>query len=162
MTRKSGARSFLESIPLLLVVLIPIGLIAYALWDANPPAPSTTATLSTATVSTTTQDAAISGTITLDNPSSLPTSAAEAELVPFSFTIQNTGASSEQLQYKVSVLWSTGEDDVIDENVASLAPGASAIVDEELKFEIATETAEVTLSLPQVGESSRFALPRAQ
>jgi hypothetical protein len=85
-----------------------------------------------------------------------------AELVPFSFTIQNASDRQATYQYKVSVHWSTGENDVIDENVLALGAGASTVIQEQLKFEIATETAQVTLQLPQTSQAVRFTLPAAQ
>jgi hypothetical protein len=100
--------------------------------------------------------------ISLNDPSSLPRSVAAAQLVPFSFTVQNVSGQSVSYQYKVSVRWSTGESDVIDENTISLDAGASTQVQEQLKFEIATETAGVLFELPQTGQDLQFAIPRTQ
>jgi hypothetical protein len=146
-------------VPIFLVILIPAGFALYAWWVSSQPAPSavvqTQTSVQPAPATNVTQ-----ATISLNDPSSLPQQVAAAQLVPFSFTIQNTGNTNGMVPYKVYVKWSTGEQDVIDENVASLAAGASAVVQEQLKFEIATETAAVYLELTQTGQTSQFAIPR--
>jgi hypothetical protein len=146
-------------LPILLVILIPVGLGLYAWWVSNQPVALST-TEARPSQQTTAPQSITQATIALNNASALPQTVAAAQLVPFSFTIQNTGTENGTVPYKVYVKWSTGERDVIDENVASLAAGASAVVQEQLKFEVATETADVYLELTQTGQTSHFAIPR--
>jgi hypothetical protein len=157
---------FLErtGLPLLIIVLIPIAAVLYLLFGANEnsSAPATSTQTTPTTVQTNAPAATPSASISLDDPSSLSQTVPTGQFIPFSFTIQNTGETGGTIPYRVSVKWSTGEQDVIDENVVTLAGGASTTIDEDLKFEIATETAEVSLELPQTGQSVQFALPRAQ
>jgi hypothetical protein len=163
MAQKKGFHGFLEksALPIFVVILIPVAIVAYAVWSSTAgsqaPAPAPTATQTTSAPTNMTQ-----ATIALNDPSTLPQTVAAAELIPFSFTIQNTGNADGTVPYKVYVKWSTGEQDVIDENVVTLTAGASAVVDENLKFEIATETAAVYLELTQTGQTVQFVLPRAQ
>jgi|GEM_PF-3433805 hypothetical protein len=156
-----SVHDFLERtrLPLLIIVLIPVAAVLYLIFGANENSPTPAATAPPSTSVQTTQSALPPVSLSLNDPSSLPQSVTAAELVPFSFTLQNTSGQDENYQYKVSVRWSTGEDDVIDENTLSLAAGASTQVQEQLKFEIATETAEVIFELPQTGQSFEFALP---
>jgi cell wall-associated NlpC family hydrolase len=154
--KKSGLDA--SALPILLVILIPAGFFAYAWWVSNQPASSPAP--QTQTQQTNAPQNVTQATISLNDAASLPESVAAAQLVPFSFTIQNTGSADGTIPYKVYVKWSTGEQDVIDENVASLAAGASTVVQEQLKFEIATETADVYLELTQTGQTSQFAIPR--
>ena len=153
---------FLEStvLPLLIIVLVPIAVILYLVFGtgASSPAPVAPAQQSSATT-TTTNVPQPTATIFLNDASELPQTVPTTQFIPFSFTIQNTGTTDGTVPYRVSVKWSTGEQDVIDENVVSLAAGASTVVQEQLKFEIATETAEVSLQLPETGQSVQFALP---
>ena len=158
MTRKKS-RIDTGVLALLLVILIPIGFALYVWWSSNQPAPAPVTQTQPAPRVTSPVNVT-SATISLDDPSSLPQSVSAAQLVPFSFTIQNTGNANGIVPYKVYVKWSTGEEDVIDENVASLAAGQSAVMQEQLKFEIATETAAVYLELTQTGQTSHFAIPR--
>lgn len=156
---------FLERtrLPLLIIILVPIVAALYVFFgaDLNSPAPTTNAPVQTVAQNTTPTPPP-PASISLDDPQSLPQSVAAAQLVPFSFTVQNQSNQSATYQYKVSVHWSTGEEDVIDENTLSFAAGASQTIPEQLKFEIATETAEVSFQLPQTQQSIQFALPRTQ
>jgi len=153
-----------SGLPLLIILLVPIAAVLFLLFGSNifspvQPSPATPAS----TTQTSTQVAPqVTAMMSLDNASTLPQTVPASQFIPFSFTIQNTGTTGGSVPYRVSVKWSTGEQDVIDENVVQLAAGASASVDEDLKFEIATETAEVSLELPQTGQSEEFALPRSQ
>lgn len=148
-------------LPLVVVILIPILGALYVFFGANLSAPASSAPApQQASVQPSAPAALPAATIAIDNPDSLPQSVTQAQLVPFSFTVENPSNQSATYQYKVSVQWSTGENDVIDENTLSLAAGASQTISEELKFEIATETAEVYFDLPQTGQSVQFALPR--
>ena len=123
-----------SALPLLVIILIPIGVIAYAIWGTSTApnnAPSATAP---------TTSAAPTATISLEDSSALPQTAAAGQFVPFSFTITNTGTVAGDIPFKVYVKWSTGEKDVIDENVVSLPGGTSKTISESLKFEVANET----------------------
>lgn len=157
---------FLErtGLPVLIVVLIPLVAVLYLFSGAsqNTTVPATSVPTAPTTQQQSTTNAEPPATISLNDPSSLPQSVSAAQLVPFSFTVQNTSNQSATYQYKVSVQWSTGEQDVVDENVLSIAAGASSVVQEQLKFEIATETAEVIFSLPQTDQSLQFALPASK
>ena len=75
--------------------------------------------------------------------------------------MQNPSQQSGTYQYKVLVHWSTGEQDVIDENTFTLAPGASQTISEQLKFEVATETAAVSFELPQTNQTLNVTIPRS-
>lgn len=151
------------NLPLVVIVLVPVLAVLYVLFGANLNSPSSPTPVAVSnTAQTTAPSAPPPANLFLDDPQSLPQRIATAELVPFSFTVQNTSDENVNYQYKVSVRWSSGEEDVIDENVLALAAGASTTVREQLKFEIATETAEVLLQLPQTGQSVQFALPRGQ
>jgi hypothetical protein len=161
MAKKKSIHDMLEksALPIFVIILIPVAIIAYAVWNAsagNQTPPSTPSTTLPSPVPTNVTQA----TIALNDASTLPEAVTAAELVPFSFTITNTGNTSGTVPYKVYVKWSTGEEDVIDENVTTLSAGASTVINENLKFEIATETADVYLELTQTGETSQFALPR--
>jgi hypothetical protein len=158
MPQRRRIRNIVETCALLAVILIPIRLGSYAYWSANQPAPSSTAEAVVVPPAPSVTPASIS----LNDPSSLPTAVTAAELVPFSFTIQNTGSANGAVPFKVYVKWSTGEEDVIDENVVNLQGGHTQTIPEQLKFEVATETADVYLQLTQTGQTSHFTLPRTQ
>lgn len=150
-------------LPIFVVVLIPILGALYVFFGANLSQPASTSANAPAlqqSAEETAQTPSPAATISLNDLNSLPSSVTKAELVPFSFTVQNPSNEDATYQYKISVRWSTGESDVIDENTLSLSAGASQTISEELKFEIATETAEVSFELPQTGQSVQFALPR--
>ena len=104
---------------------------------------------------------AVSATITLDDPTALPQSVTTGEIVPFSFTIKNTGTTAGAFVYKVYVEWNDGEKDVIDENSVTLEEGLSTSILESLKFESASATGQVFIEIPQASQSIHFALPRA-
>lgn len=165
MTQRKSFRDRLDSslLPLILVILIPAAVILYAFFGANDTAAP--AQEQGAQQTTTTQSGpqyVSTASVSLDDSSSLATTVPSSQFVPFSFTITNDGSTGGQIPYRVSVKWSTGEQDVIDENVVTLAAGASQSIPEELKFEIATETAEVSLELPQGGQTVQFALPSSR
>ena len=158
--RKSFGERFDGSlIPLLAVILIPVALGLFVWLGMDGPAPSAQQTQQTAPAQSAPQYIS-SASVSIDDASALPRTVPSDQFIPFSFTITNDGQTNGQIPYRVSVKWSTGEEDVIDENIVTLAPGAAQSIPEELKFEIATETAEVSLELPQGGESVQFALPR--
>ena len=158
MAQKRSIHNMLErsALPLFIVILVPICAIAYAAWSSS----STSSTAEQSSAPTQTAPTTTPAAITLNNTSSLPQSVSAAQLVPFSFTIQNIGNASGTIPYKVYVKWSTGEEDVIDENAVPLPGGMSVAIPEQLKFEVATETAEVYLELTQTGQTTQFALPR--
>ena len=101
-------------------------------------------------------------TVTLDNPRSLPQKVAVGEIVPFSFTVENSGNTVATYPYKVYVKWNSGEQDVIDENPITLAGSGSAVIHEFLKFETAPATAEVFIEKTQPEQTIHFTLPRAK
>ena len=101
-----------------------------------------------------------SATITVNNESSIPRTVAVGQIVPFSFTIKNTGANASFL-YKVSVRWSNGEVNVIDENNLALAAGDSTVLSEGLKFETANAKGIITIQLLPSGPVANFAMPRS-
>lgn len=149
--------------PILIIILIPLAAVLYLLFGTGSAQPAATpSTLTTANETSSVPVTPPPANMSIDDPQSLPQQVSAAQLVPFSFSIQNPSDQNATYQYKVSVHWSTGEEDVIDENTFSLAGGASTTIPEELKFEIATETAEVSVQLPQTGQSIEFMLPRAQ
>lgn len=164
MAQRRGIHGFIErtNLPLLIIVLIPIAAVLFWYFgpdllqsdnsvDAQPPA---------ATVNTTAAPAQVpNAMIALDDSNSLPATTSVGTFVPFSFTITNVDSVSGTIPFKVYVKWSTGEEDVIDENVVSLAPGASQTIPEQLKFEVAGETAQVYLELTQSGATSEFSIP---
>ncbi len=150
-----------EVIALIVVILIPIAFVLYALFgNQSPTQPAAAAQQPVQT--NTAPHYLSSASISLANAPSLPTSAPSDQFIPFSFTVTNTGSTSGQIPFKVSVKWSTGEQDVIDENVVTLDAGASQTIEENLKFEVATETAQVSLQLPTLDQSVQFTLPKAQ
>ena len=120
-----------------------------------------TAPSSTPSTVAPTTSAAPTATISLNDASGLPQTIAAGAFAPFSFTITNTGRVAGDIPFKVYVKWSTGEQDVIDVNVVSLAGGASKTISESLKFEVANESAQVFLELTQSGQTVEFSLPRA-
>jgi hypothetical protein len=161
MAQKRGFHDFLEksALPIVVVILIPLAFVVYAYVTSTggpsaPSVPSGTAQPVAASQNVT------QATISMNDRSSLPQKITAAELVPFSFIIKNTGNTDGTVPYKVYVKWSTGEQDVIDENIATLSAGASTVIQENLKFEVATETASVYLELTETGETVQFALPR--
>jgi hypothetical protein len=107
------------------------------------------------------QDAPSQASITLDDPGALPQTVTTGEIVPFSFTIENSGAGDATYQYKVSVKWNSGEVDVIDVNSVSLKSGASTDIPESLKFETAPATADITIEIEQPEQNIHFTLPRS-
>lgn len=151
-------------LPLIIVVLVPILAVVYVVFGSSLNAP--TSAPAPTTVATQTQSGAPtpppSTNISLTDPSALPQEVSAAQLVPFSFVVQNPSQESGTYQYKVLVHWSTGEQDVIDENTFTLAPGASQTISEQLKFEVATETAQVSFQLPQTGQSLNVTIPVTQ
>lgn len=162
----SSFHQFMErtKLPLIIVVLIPLLAILYVLFGADLPSYSPGAPTPTAAQPTSQQNTAPASlpqaTISLTDASALPQQVAAAQFVPFSLTVQNPSNQSATYQYKISVHWSTGENDVIDVNTLSLTAGASKTIAEQLKFEIATETAQVSFQLPQTGQSLQFTIPR--
>src|SRR5665213_204346 len=151
-------QNLLEKSVLLIIILIPIGFFAYAIWGQNigtSNTPTPAQNTSPAQVATTP-----SASISLNDASALPQSIAAQQLVPFSFTIADTGTTGGSIHFKVYVKWSTGEQDDIDENVVSLAAGQSTSISEQLKFEVANETAQVYLELTQTGKTVEFTLPK--
>jgi hypothetical protein len=147
-----------SALPILIIILIPIGFFAYAYWSSATATPSASAPAQASPVAS----PAPSASISLDAASTLPQAVSAGQFVPFSFTITNTGTNAGDIPFKVYVKWSTGEEDVIDENVVSLAGGSSKTVSESLKFEVADEGAQVFLELTQSGQTVQFALPRAK
>lgn len=162
--KRSGSEFDSSVLPLLIVILVPVALILFVVYGTGIFSPATPAPAAQQT----TQAApagpqyVTSASVSLDDASSLPTSVPSSQFIPFSFTLTNTGTSGGQVPYRVSVKWSTGEQDVIDENIVTLAAGASQSIPEQLKFEIATETAAVSLELPQGGQSVQFTLPASR
>ena len=142
MTR--GTQAF---IGLVIAIIIVIIFATRTIWL---PAPSPTTT-------TPAQQA----TITLDASSSLPTSIAAGEFANFSFTIRNAGSEQATYQYKVSVTWKSGESDVIDENVLTLAPDTGKSIPESLKFETAGEKATITAEIVQTKQQIMLTIPRS-
>jgi len=159
MADQSG-NSVVEKIVLALVVAIPIiGIGVYLLnqkgfFDQSP------STQAPGTAQQATSEPQTPAAISIDNESALPTSVSAGDLVPFSFTIKNPGSSDGTYQYKVSVEWNSGENDVIDVNSIPVAAGASKDISESLKFETAPATAEVTVEVEPSGPSVTFVLPR--
>ena len=158
MAKKRSGQDVLGPIALFLIILIPVGFGIYAYWESTRPAPQTA--IQSDTPVTTAPATVTSADISLNDPNSLPATTSAGELVPFSFTIQNTGNVGGQIPFKVSVKWSTGEEDVIDENVITLAAGASTVLQEQLKFELANEKAVVYLELTQTGQTAQFTIPK--
>jgi len=159
MAQRNSIHDFLErtKLPLILIIAIPLAAVIFLFFAANnvstTPAPQPPTPVSIIPPS---------AKITVDSPRSLPSTIKAGELVPFSFTVQNPSQKDAKYQYKVSVRWSTGENDVIDVNTLALAAGASATIKEQLKFEVATETAQVIVQLPQTKQAVQFVLPRTQ
>jgi hypothetical protein len=155
-------RTSLERFALVLVVAIPVaGFIAFVLNQNgffNSPSGATAPTVAQ-TAPAQPQSPAI---LTLDNPQELPTSVTVGELVPFSFTIKDSGDTASTYSYKVSVMWNDGTQDVIDENSVPLAGRASTDISESLKFETAPATAEVYIEILNPEQTIQFALPRAK
>ncbi len=130
---------------------------------ANSPVNTTAITSPAAQqpASSSVEPASGTGTIALDDPGALPTAVTAGQIVPFSLTIRNTGATAAPFLYKVYVRWSSGEVDVIDENSKTIAAGASIVLTEALKFETATAKGTVYLELLPSGPTASFAIPRA-
>lgn len=130
--------------------------------SAPTPSPAASQTAPAANGATSTQaatQAQPSAAIAVVDPGAFPTSIAAGQIVPFSFTITNTGDMAASFPYKVYVDWNTGEENVIDENVLTLAAGASQTLPEALKFETAGIKGEVIIKIQNTGASARFALP---
>lgn len=148
--------------PILIVVLVPAIAVAYLLFGSTGTSPAVPTTPANVAAQPAPPAPLPPAQLSLNNGNSLPQSVTTGELVPFSFTVANPSDQNVTYEYKVSVHWSGGEEDVIDENTLPLTSGASGIIQEQLKFEVATETAQVSLQLPQTGQHLEFSLPRAQ
>jgi len=150
-----------EYAALIVVILFPLAGIIWYLTSgsaqsspqANPQAVPTAAL----TVSTVSPPPAA---ITLDDPSALPSTVTTGEIVPFSFTIENTGSVAATYTYKVYVIWDSGEQDVLDENSVTIQAGASTDLSESLKFESATAKGAVYIQVMNPAATVHFAIPR--
>ena len=91
---------------------------------------------------------------------SLPQYITVGQVVPFSFSITNTGSIAGTYAYKVYVVWNNGEQDVIDLNSSTLAPGASTRIPESLKFETASSAGTIHIEIVSPPKSLQFSLPR--
>lgn len=167
MASRKKNTTFFEWFALAIVVLFPLSGVIWCVTSGNssaapaPQTPVTTAPATTQPQASAPAPAPASATITLDDPDALPTTVATAQIVPFSFTIKNTGSAQASFSYKVYVVWNSGEQDVIDENSVSIAGGASTDLSEALKFESASAKGTVYIQLNQSSESIHFAMPRA-
>jgi hypothetical protein len=158
MMGKGKLHAFMEGSVLVLVVAIPLGaLVWYAAIQSGlfGPAASVAATQKPSQG----LSASAPATVTLDDPLALPHTVNAGDVVPFSFTIKNTGASAATYPYKVYVQWAGGEQDVLDENSVSLEGGASTDISESLKFETSSAKGEVFVEIGQSAERIQFALP---
>lgn len=166
MRKPKTLQKILETSALVVVVIVPAFAIGWYVLggnDASSPASQPVTPVATVPVTqnqTPATPAASVGTITLGNPSVIPKSVTTGEIVPFSFTIKNTGSASGVFSYKVYVKWNSGVEDVIDLNSATLAPGATADISESLKFETATAKAQVYITLQPSGPTVNLAIPR--
>lgn len=145
--------------PILVIGIPLLAIIGYLLYrggvfqsgaPASAPMPAQSASVP--------QSAAV---VTLDAPEQLPQKVTAGEVVPFSFTVQNPGTTSATYPYKVYVKWESGEQDIIDSNTTSLAPGESRDITEALKFETVT-TAQVSIEFQDPTVTTQFALPRGE
>jgi hypothetical protein len=169
MAQKQPIKTLLEASALFMVVAFPLFAIGWYLLNGDssntvntdpivPASVTASATIRQTTPQTVTPMAAM-GTITVNNPSAIPQKVSAGQIIPFSFTIENTGTAASFL-YKVSVRWSSGEVNVIDENSITLAAGSSRELSEALKFETTTEKGTVIIQLLPSGTSINFAMPR--
>ena len=159
MAQQSQTKIFFEGIALAVVLLFPVAAIIWVVTTQNSttaPAPVVSAPVTAA------QPAGIpaSAKITLDNPNILPQSISAGQIVPFSFTLANTGAATGSFSYKVYVVWKSGERDVIDSNSVSLNAGASTDISESLKFESASSAGQIYIQTINSAQSINFSLPR--
>ena|ERR1700690_4215242 len=163
MMQRGRSGSFADALVPIIVLLIPLGaLVAYVMNQNGffnaPPAPAAAVPVQVAAQ----EQAAPPAILTLDNPTVLPQNVTAGELVPFSFTIQNSGTTGATYPYKVYVQWNSGEQDVIDENSVQLAGGASTDISESLKFETTPATAEVFIEIQKPEQTIHFTLPRTR
>ncbi|HUO56380.1 MAG TPA: hypothetical protein VMU27_03035 [Candidatus Paceibacterota bacterium] len=169
MSTRNTLQTFLDTVrvPVFILVIVAAPVVIYenrAYFEellqapkATPPAPAAVSTQPTSQEPETAEP--LSVTIAVNDASQLPESITAGEIVPFSFTIQNTGASS-TFQYKVFVEWNSGEQDVIDENVVSIPEGQSKSIPESLKFERGSDSSEIIVKVPTANQTLEFALPR--
>jgi hypothetical protein len=160
MAQKSQTKILFEGLSLAAVILLPVAAVIWFFVTQN----GTTATApAVPTPVAATQPAVIpaSAKITLDNPNALPRTVFAGKIVPFSFTLENTGGAAAAYSYKVYVVWNSGERDVIDVNSVSLASGASKDILESLKFESVSASGQIYIQVIDPVESIHFALPRA-
>jgi hypothetical protein len=140
-------------------VLLPLTAVIWVLNAQNGPT-SPAPVVSTPAAVTQSVSAPASVTITLDNATALPRSVSAGQIVPFSFTLTNTGAASGSFSYKVYVVWNSGERDVIDSNSVSIAADASSDISESLKFESASAMGKIYIQTTDPAQSINFDLPR--
>ena len=156
-------KPLLELAALLMIVAFPLwGIIWYVSSDFGA---TTSATAAAPAASGATSSARIGAgqtgvLITLNDEASLPRYVTSGQVVPFSFTLADTGSLSGSFSYKVYVVWGSGEQDVIDENSVQLAAGGSASIPESLKFETASARGEIHIETASPDESIVFRLPR--
>jgi hypothetical protein len=169
MTNRSRVKAFLEGSAIAIVVAFPLAAIGWYLLGGNNASDTSAAPATTTQVTTQTtnqapalQQAPASATATLavDGLSALPSTVTAGEIVPFSFTITNSGNAVATFSYRVYVVWKSGGQDVIDVNHLSLEGGASKSIPEALKFETANAGAVVYIKILPSGPTTHFALPR--
>ena len=159
MAKESPTKLFFEGIALAVVVLFPLTAVIWVLNVQSGPT-SPVPVVSTPAAATQTVSATASVNISLDNPNTLPQAVSTGQIVPFSFTLTNTGSAPGSFSYKVYVVWNSGERDVIDSNSVSLAAGASQDISESLKFESASASGKIYIETTEPAESINFTLPR--
>lgn len=159
MAEQSPTKTFFEGIALAIVVLLPLTAVIWVLNSQNTTT-SSAPVVSTPAATTQPISAHASVNISLDNATALPQTVSAGQIVPFSFTIANTGAAAGSFSYKVYVVWNSGERDVIDSNSVTLGAGASQDISESLKFENASATGKIYIQTIDPAESINFVLPR--
>jgi hypothetical protein len=160
MAQQSPTKTFFEGIALAVVVLLPLTAVIWVL-NAQSGQTSSAPVVSTPAAATTQPvPAPASVNISLDNPNTLPQAVSAGQIVPFSFTLTNTGSAAGSYSYKVYVVWNSGEQDVIDENSVALASGASQDISESLKFESASASGKIYIQTIEPAETINFTLPR--
>jgi len=159
MAQQSPTKTFFEGIALAVVVLFPLTAVIWVLNAQNGPT-SSAPVVSTPVTATQPVSTSASVNISLDNSDGLPQTVSAGQIVPFSFTLTNSGVASASFAYKVYVVWNSGERDVIDSNSVSLAAGASTDISESLKFESASAKGQVYIQTINPAQSINFTLPR--
>lgn len=169
----SSGKPIIEIALLLVLVAFPLwGVIWYVSTDGGTASQSAPTTPSGSVIGSGTGSDTGSGSagtqgqqppvaISLENQAAFPAYVTAGQIVPFSFSLSDTGTVNGTYSYKVYVVWSDGTQDVIDINSITVAAGASARVPETLKFESATSRGEIYVEVASPKESIHFSLPRS-